>query len=122
MLLKLLQEIPTHWQGTFPTHEDNRNWLWFSRLAFHSSRASASRPILEGEVAKEEEIANWEEEANTRMIIRTVVNIARIRLLMQLGSGFSSKEIMTYKVASENRNELGNQRRNGFMVMCRCLE
>ena len=75
MLLKLLQEIPTHWQGMFPTHEDNRNWLWFSRLTFHSGRASVSRPILEGEVAKEE-IANWEEEANTRMIIRTVVNIA----------------------------------------------
>ena len=108
MLLKLLQEIPTHWQGTFPTHEDNRNWLWFSRFAFHSSRASASRPILEGEVAKEEEITNWEEEANTsRMIIGTVVNIAQIRLLMQLGSGFSSKEIMTFISCMREQKRIG---------------
>ena len=107
MLLKLLQEIPTHSQVMFPTHEDNRNWLWFSRLAFHSSRASASCPILEEEVAKEEEIANWEEEANTRMIIRTVVNIARIRLLMQLGSGFSSKEIMTFISCMREQKRIG---------------
>ena len=77
MLLKLLQVIPTQWQVMFPTHEDKRNWLWLSRLAFHSRRASASLPIivaiLGGEVAKEEEIANWEEEeANTRVIMIVV--------------------------------------------------
>ena len=98
MLLKLLQTIPTQWQVMFPTHEDKRNWLWLSRLAFHSRRASASLPILVailgGEAAEEEETANWEEEANTRMIM-IVVSKTRIRTLMQLGSGFSTKDIMT---------------------------
>ena len=76
MLLKLLQAIPTQWQVMFPTHEDKRNWLWLSRLALHSRRASASHSInvaiLGGEVAKEEEIASWEEGANTRMIMIVV--------------------------------------------------
>ena len=99
MLLKLLQAIPTQWQVMFPTHEDKRNWLWLSRLAFHSRRASASLPILVailgGEAAEEEETANWEEEANTRMIM-IVVSKTRIRTLMQLGSGFSTKDIVTF--------------------------
>ena len=98
MLLKLLQAIPTQWQLMFPTHEDKRNWLWLSRLTFHSRRASASLPIivaiLGGEVAKEEEIASWEG-ANTRMIM-IVVSKTRIRTLMQLGNGFSAKDIMTF--------------------------
>ena len=95
-LLKLLQEIPTQRQVMFPTQEDNRNWLWLSRLAFHSRRVSASRPILEEETAKEEEIANWEEEANKRTTM-TVVNKTRIRTIMQVGSSFSRKEdIMTF--------------------------
>ena len=99
MLLKLLQTIPTQWQVMFPTHEDKRNWLWLSRLAFHSRRASASLPILVailgGEAAEEEETANWEEEANTR-IIMIVVSETRIRTLMQLGSGFSTKDTMAF--------------------------
>ena len=78
MLLKLLQEIPTQRQVMLPTQEDNRNWLWLSRLAFHYRRPSASRPILEEEAAKEEEIANWEEEVNRTMTM-TVVNKTRIR-------------------------------------------
>ena len=111
-LLKLLQEIPTQRQVMFPTQEDNRNWLWLSRLAFHSRRVSASRPILEEEAAKEEEIVNWEEEANKRMTM-TVVNKARIRTIMQVGSNFSSKEdIMTFIICMRC-----DQRRNGFMVM-----
>ena len=47
-----------------------------------------------GEVAKEEEIASWEG-ANTIMIV-IVVSKTRIRTLMQLGSGFSTKDIMTF--------------------------
>ena len=53
------------------TQEDNRNWLWLSRLAFHSKRASTSHPIivsiLEGEVVEEEE-------AKARMIMKAAVN------------------------------------------------
>ena len=122
MLLKLLQEIPTQWQVMFPTQEDNRNWLWLSRLAFHSKRASASRPmivtILEGEVAEEEEIATWkEEEAKARMIMKGAVN-------KQWEIGLSIKDIMTfkscmrgYRLLVDGRKELGDQRTNGFMVM-----
>ena len=98
MLLKLLQAIPTQWQLMFPTHEDKRNWLWLSRLTFHSRRAFTSLPIivaiLGGEVAKEEETASWEG-ANARMIM-IVVSKTRIRTLMQLGNGFSTKDIMTF--------------------------
>ena len=114
MLLKLLQEIPTQRQVMLPTQEDNRNWLWLSRLAFHYRRPSASRPILEEEAAKEEEIANWEEEANRTMTM-TVVNKTRIRTLMQVGSSFSSKEDMHHNFYK--LHELCDQRRNGLMVM-----
>ena len=121
MLLKLLQEIPTQWQVMFPTQEDNRNWLWLSRLAFHSRRASASGPIivtiLEGEVAEEEEIATWKEEAKARMIMKAAVN-------KQWEIGLCIKDIMTfiscmrgYRLLVDGRKELGDQRTNGFMVM-----
>ena len=66
------------------------------KARFPFQKSLASRPILEEETAKEEEIANWEEEANKRMTM-TVVNKARIRTIMQVGSNFSSKEdIMTF--------------------------
>jgi hypothetical protein len=80
---------------------------------------------MEGEgAAKEEEIASWEEEANTRMIILTVVNKTRNRT-MQLESGFSNMDIMNfiswggYRVLLETRKlkELDDERMNGFMLM-----
>ena len=61
------------------------------KARFPFQKSLASRPILEEETAKEEEIANWEEEANKRMTM-TVVNKTRIRTIMQVGSSFSSKE------------------------------
>jgi hypothetical protein len=38
----LSQLIPNQLQGLSPAHEDRKDWLWLSRLAFHSRRASAS--------------------------------------------------------------------------------
>uniref|UniRef100_A0A3N7G4N8 Uncharacterized protein n=1 Tax=Populus trichocarpa TaxID=3694 RepID=A0A3N7G4N8_POPTR len=36
------QLIPNQLQGLSPAQEDRRDWLWLSRLTFHSRRASAS--------------------------------------------------------------------------------
>jgi len=37
-----LQEIPSHLHELLPVHEDNKVWLWLSRLAFHFNKALAS--------------------------------------------------------------------------------
>ena len=52
-------------------------------------------PYWEVKLHKEEEIANWEEGANTRMIMIGVSN-TRIRTLLQLGTGFSTKDTMAF--------------------------
>jgi hypothetical protein len=39
--------------GLMPAQEERRDWLWLSRLAFHSRRASASVFLPNSEVVEE---------------------------------------------------------------------
>ena len=84
--LDLSHRIPSHLQGlVVPFPDDNRAWLWLSRLAFHFKRAFASLSAAAGlsltvavaEEAKDEILekpATWVEESARR----THMNMKRI--------------------------------------------